>query len=165
MAQSKESKQIQILRKNSAIGLINPIKAQSSIPFKWKIGLLFALFGLFWTKNRVGSKGKGSESKSNISNLLSHQFSPVENTRSLVSNFAATGHKGRFRKILTYIFRFGCFSWYHPHIFEKNDLDFLLQNIILNWNAPFLRSQKSKPKKLVCPFLLALFHFETNLIK
>ena len=28
-----------------------------------------------------------------------------------------------------------------------------------------VKSQKSKTKKLVCPFLIALFHFETNLIK
>ena len=28
-------------------------------------------------------------------------------------------HKGNFQKILTRIFRFGCFSWYHVYIFEK----------------------------------------------
>ena len=27
------------------------------------------------------------------------------------------------------------------------------------------RSQKLKTKKLVCPFLVILFHFETNLIR
>ena len=29
-------------------------------------------------------------------------------------------HKGHFRKILTQIFKFGFFYWYHAYVFEKN---------------------------------------------
>ena len=31
------------------------------------------------------------------------------------SIFATIHHKGRFRKMLTRIFKFGCFSWYHTY--------------------------------------------------
>ena len=40
-----------------------------------------------------------------------------------------------------------------------------MQNLILNRLGTNLKSKKSKPKKLVFPFLFALFHFRTDLIK
>ena len=36
-----------------------------------------------------------------------------------LSSFAAMGHKGYFKKVLTRIFTFGCFYWYYAYIFEK----------------------------------------------
>ena len=33
----------------------------------------------------------------------------------IFSSFAAVDHKGHFRKILTWIFKFGWFSWYHSY--------------------------------------------------
>ena len=58
MVRIKESKKMQ--GKNSAIWLSNYVKAKSlsPLPLKWKTGLLFALFGHFWAKNRVWSKVK-----------------------------------------------------------------------------------------------------------
>ena len=57
-----------ILDKNSAIGLsesVNP-NPVTLLPFKWKIGLLFALFERFLLKKGVWSQFKGPESKSNL---------------------------------------------------------------------------------------------------
>ena len=56
-----------ISEQNSDIGLsksLNP-NTVALLPFKWKVGLLFALFEHFFVKIRVWSKVKGSESKSN----------------------------------------------------------------------------------------------------
>ena len=67
MAKIQENKKI--VDKNSVIGLsksaINTNLAALS-PFKWKIGLLFALFEGFSVKIRAWSKAIGSESKSNL---------------------------------------------------------------------------------------------------
>ena len=67
MAKIKENKKL--VDKNSVIGLsksaINTNTAALS-PFKWKIGLLFALFESFSVKIRAWSKVKGSEPKSNL---------------------------------------------------------------------------------------------------
>ena len=75
------------------------------------------------------------------------------------SSFVAIDHKGHFRKILTRIFKFRCFSWFHTPIFEKNELDLLMQNLMLNQLTPISNSKNEKYKKLVCPFLIALFLF------
>ena len=46
------------------------------------------------------------------------------------------------------IFKFGCFSWYHAYIFEKNGSDILVQNLMLNRLNRMLnfKSQNEKPK-------------------
>ena len=46
----------------------------------------------------------------------------------MFSSFAATDHKGHFKKVLIRILKFGCFSWYYAYIFEKNKLNFPMQN-------------------------------------
>ena len=76
------------------------------------------------------------------------------------SSFAAIYHKRHFRKVLTRIFEFGCLSWYNAYVFEKNELDCLIQNLLLNWLALI-----SNPKNEKAKSSYALFHFETNLIK
>ena len=66
MAEIVENKKIQ--DENSAIGLsesVNP-NPVALLPFKWKIGLLFALFERFLVKKSVWPHFKGSESKSNL---------------------------------------------------------------------------------------------------
>ena len=40
-----------------------------------------------------------------------------------------------------------------------------MQNLMLNPLAPISNPRNEKTKKLVCPFLIALFHFEANKIK
>ena len=52
------------------------IKALSPLLFLLKIRLLFALFELFWAGNRAGGKGKGSESKLDISYFIKKNFNP-----------------------------------------------------------------------------------------
>ena len=83
--------------------------------------------------------------------ILSTQFLSTSCKKVLVPTFSSFGaiyHKGHFRKSLTQIFKFSCFAWYHAHIFEKNELDFLLQNLMLNWLAPILNYKKEKEKSL-----------------
>ena len=66
MAQIAENKNIE--DENSANGLsksVNP-NPVALLPFKWKIGLLFALFERFWVKKGAWSPFKGPESKSNL---------------------------------------------------------------------------------------------------
>ena len=75
------------------------------------------------------------------------------------SSFESIYHKGHFRKSLTQIFKFSCFSWYHAYIFEKNELDFLMQNLMLNRLAPIFNHKKEKGKACLP------FYSETNLIK
>ena len=63
MAEIVENKKIQ--DENSAIGLsesVNP-NPVALLPFKWKIGLLFALFERFLVKKGAWSHFKGSEWK------------------------------------------------------------------------------------------------------
>ena len=70
--------------------------------------------------------------------------------------------------MLNQIFKFDCTSWYYAYISQKkkkkknlrNEVEFNAKSIDTN-----LKSQKSKSKILVFPFLIALFHFETYLIK
>ena len=65
-AEIVENKKIQ--DQNSAIGLsesVNP-NPVALLPFKWKIGLLFALFKRFLVKKGAWSHFKGPESKSNL---------------------------------------------------------------------------------------------------
>ena len=87
---------------------------------------------------------------------------PVKDVVLVLSSFGTIAYKVHFRKVLTQIFKFGCFSWYHVYIFHENDAD-------AKFNAKSIRTnfkyQKLKAKKLVYPFLVAVLHFETNLIK
>ena len=49
-----------------------------------------------------------------------HDFWSASGKKNLVpvfSSFTAIDYKEHFRKILTGIFKFGCFSWYHDYIF------------------------------------------------
>ena len=66
MAEIRENKKIG--DKNSAIGLSESVKPNpiAILPFKWKIGLLFAFFERFLVKKGVWSRFKEPESKSNL---------------------------------------------------------------------------------------------------
>ena len=91
--------------------------------------------------------------------ILSTQFLSSSCKKILVptfSNFGAIYHKGHFRKILTQIFKFTCFSSYNAYVFEKNELVFLMKNLMLNRLAPILNDKK---EKACLPF-----YSETNLI-
>ena len=62
-----------------------------------------------------------------------------------------------FQKNCNWIFKFGCFSCCHDYIFEINELDYLMQNLMLNQLAPISNTKKWKSKNLVCPFPIAFF--------
>ena len=127
--------------------------------------LLFAIFELFLPGKRARSQVKRLElkfDKSYFMHTIPGQLSVKKKLVPTFSTFAAIDHKGHFRKILTRIFKFRCFSWFHTPIFEKNELDLLMQNLMLNQLTPISNSKNEKSKKLVCPFLIALFYFEAN---
>ena len=86
-----------------------------------------------------------------------------KNLIQIFSSFAAIDRKGHFRKILTRIFKFGSFYWYLHFlktIIKLPDAEFNAELIDTDF-----KSQKWKTKTFVCPFLIALFYFKTNLIK
>ena len=103
--------------------------ALSLLPIPGKIRLLLSLFGLFLAGNKAWSHIQGSKSKFDIPYLQSHNSWATLYQKSLLSaltSFAAIGTKRHFSKILTWIFKFGCFSQYHAHVFDKNEFDFLI---------------------------------------
>ena len=104
-------------RKTSATGLSKyvKIKVLFPLPFPRKIRLIFEIFGLFLPGNRRGHKSKG-QNQSLTKPISSTQFLSTSCKKHFVRtfpSFAAIDHKGYFRKILTQIFKFGYFSWYH----------------------------------------------------
>ena len=83
------------------------------------------------------------------------------------SSFAAIDNKGHFRKNLTGFSSLAVFLVAMP-TFLKKWVRYLIQNLMLNRLAPVSNPKNEKVKRsktLVCPFLVALFHFETSLIK
>ena len=107
------------------------------------------------TENREGSQVNELESKFDQSYFI-HTIPGQLPVKKIVtpkfSSFAAKDHKGHFRKILTQIFKFGYFSWYHAYSFEKNKLDFLMQNLILNRLAPISNLKNEEAKSSHAPF-------------
>ena len=75
--------------------------------------------------------------------MIPVQHSVKNNLILTFSIFAATNHKVHFRKVLTWILRFGCFSWCHTYIFENNTFKFPMQNLMLNWLAPIWNSKNA----------------------
>ena len=105
----------------SPIGLSKyvKLKALSLLPFPGTIRLLFAIFRLFLIGNRAGSLVKLLKSKFNRSHFthtIPGQFLVKKIWFQHFPIFAAIDHKGHFRKILTRIFKFGCFS----HLLKLN---------------------------------------------
>ena len=80
-----------------------------------------------------------------------------------IFQFSSYRSQRTFLKNFNWIFKFGCFSGTTP-TWKKwvRLLDSGFNAEAIGTNS---RSQKWKSKKFVCPFLVTLFHFETNLIK
>ena len=91
------------------------MKSLSFLPFPGKIRLLFALFGIFSPGNRAVSQVKGVESR--FGKYYFIQTIPGQLPVKTFSGFVAIDHKGHFRKMLTWVFKFGWFSWNHSYIF------------------------------------------------
>ena len=106
---------------------------------------LFSLWPIF-TGKQGGVTTQIGRTKVWQKPISSIQFLSTSCKNILVPTFSsfksAIDHKGHFRKSLTQIFKFSCFSWYHVYIFEKNELDFLMQNLMLNQRqlAPMLNA-------------------------
>ena len=66
-----------------------------------------------------------------------------------------------FLQYLGGIFKFGCFSWYHACIFEKNESEWCR---IQSW-VDYHQFQIPKMKNQKVSMSFSNFHFETNLIK
>ena len=84
------------------------IKSLSSLPFPGKIGLLFAIFGIFLPDNRVGSQVKGGESKFDkyyFIHTIPGQL-PVKKFWFKYSSFVAIDHRGHFRRTCIFVCSF-----------------------------------------------------------
>ena len=157
-AEIEKNKKIKTL--NSAIWLSKnrKIKAVPLLPFKWKIGLLFVLFGAFLGKKRGVVKWKRAQIKIWPTLLQSHNYGAYSSQKSFVpavASFAAISHKGRFFLILTHFLKFGCFSRYHTQLPGKNTCHFWMQNLILHPLIPtLLKSDKQNSRKCAIFFFL-----------
>ena len=76
----------------------------------------------------------------------------------LVSTYSSYRSQRAYKKNFNWIFKFGCFSRYHAYIFEKNELDFLMLNLKLNWLAPISNPKNEKAKSSYA-FSNCLFSF------
>ena len=77
--------------------------------------------------NKARSQFKGLEyifDKSYFIHAIPGQFPVKKSWFQQFSSFATIDYTGRFRKILTWTFNFGCFSWYHVYLFEKKRIKF-----------------------------------------
>ena len=147
-AEIEKNKKIKTLNSGIWLSKNRKIKAVPLLPFKWKIGLLFVLFGAFLGKKRGGVKGKRAQIE--ISHTLFYQhdswaYSSQKIFVPALASFAAIGRKGRVFLILSHFLKFGCFSRYHTHLPGKNTSHFPMQNLILHPLIPsLLKSDKQK---------------------
>lgn len=97
-----------------------------SSPLSSKNAITFCHFGSFLQEMGCGYTFNGWNQ-----NLTFDYSWPTLFKKSLVpvlSSFVAIGTKEHFSKILNRIFNFGYFSHNHTHIFDKNELKYLMQN-------------------------------------
>ena len=114
--------------------------------------------------NRARLQIKGLESKFDKAyfiHTISGQF-PIK-------KIEAIDLKENLRKMLTRIFKFGCFSRYHAYMFEENKLDFLMQNLMLNRLAPISNPKNEKEKSsyslFQLPFILRTISLRFPLLR
>ena len=75
----------------------------------------------------------------------------AKNFGSNIFQFCNYRSQSTFEKNVYWIFKFGRFSWYCTYIFEKNEFDYLMQNLMLNRQAPISNFKNEKAK---CSFAL-----------
>ena len=128
-------------------------KALSFLPFKWKIGLLFALFVHFWAKKGWGQRLQDQNQSLTqpipeppiAVNWIRKNFGPP--TFQFCCHWCQTTFQ---KKIWVWLL----FSVPRP-FFEKNKFHFLMQNLILNRLPPF--KIKKKQQKACMPFSISHF--------
>ena len=138
-------------------------KALFLLPFLKKMRLVFAQLGLFLAGNRARSQVKRSESKFDKSYFIQTIRGQLPVKKFGFHTFQFCGYKSQkhFRTILTWIFKFGCFSRYHAYIvtpIKIRTFDYLKQNLILNRLATISNS-KSKNQKVRMHFSNRTFSF------
>ena len=148
------------MRKNFSHSAIQICQNQGFIssPFSEKNTIIFCnIWAIFVTK-----QGGVSSQRARIKTwqILFHSHDSLSTSCKKIlvpafSSFVAIDHKGHFRKILTWIFKFGCFSWYHANILEKNELGFLMKNLMLNRMAPI---SNPKNEKVILDYLKKTVH-------
>ena len=161
MTEIGENKETQ--NENSAIGLpksVNP-NPLALLPFKWKIGLLFALFELFlWKKGRSPRlKGRNQNETRPMLPTRLLTFRLCKRFGSTICRSWAFWCKRSFFKISNHFVKFGCFSRYHTLFFKKNEFDFLVQNLILHRLAPNSNFKTLKQKSSCDNLFLLCFDF------
>ena len=112
-------------------------------------------------EKRAWCKVKGSESKSNLAyaGATIPGVLNMQKVRSLHMPVLSLSVLKVVFLISNHFFKFGCFSRYHSHFLEKNEFDFLVQNLILNSLAQFLNPKCERQKSWCDIFFLPCFHF------
>ena len=146
---AKIEKEFPILKK-LIIWLFKYIKTKSPLPFLGKLGY----FLHFWVEKRWASQVKCSQSK----------FKTAYSTQILFPVLRLQVPSDISDKFDPSFCKFGCSSGDHVRICERKWSIVPDAKFNPEWIGTNIKSQKWKTKKLVCPFLLALFHFETHLI-
>ena len=129
-----------------------PNMAKSKIyllsPFWEKYDYFWAYMDNFWEKRVRGYKSQ-DQNQSVTYPFHSHNSGKSYYQKSFIptfSSFAAISTKVHFSKILSRIFKFGCFSRYHAQVFDENMSQFLMQNLMLNRLAPIGNSKNKNQK-------------------
>ena len=118
---AKIEKKSAVVRKNFSHWAIQICQSEVFISssFSRKNTITFCNIWDIFTRKQDGVTSQRSRIK--ILQMIFHPHdswssSCKKNLVQIFSSFAALDHKGRFRKILTRIFKFGWFSWYHTYI-------------------------------------------------
>ena len=96
----------------------------------------------YFCPNRAGSQVKGLESKFDKTYFIHAIPGQLPVKKILVSTFSSFAVIDR----KAWIFKFDSFSSYHTYIFEKTELDLLMQSLMLNRLAPISNPKNEKGK-------------------
>ena len=134
------------------VSISSPVHRKNTITF-CNIWALFA-----WKRGRVTNQRVRIKIWQNFVNLYKHFGSNI-------FQFWSYRSQRTFQENFNWIFKFGCYSWYQAYFFEKKWIRLPHAEFYGESTDNNFKSQQWKSKKLVCLFLIALCHFETNLIK
>ena len=122
---------IQICQNQGSISF--PLSQKNTITFS-NIWVIFAR-----KQGRVTNQRVRIKIWPNFVNLL-------KNLGSNIFQFCSYRSQRTFQKNFSWIFKVGCFSWYHAYIFDKNELGYLTKNLMLNQLAPISNPKNEKAK-------------------
>ena len=130
--------------------------------FQEKYDYFLSHFGGILVKKGAWSHFKGSESKSHLA-YTGTTIPGIQNMQRVWSQhmpvLSLSVTKVVFFLIFNHFFKFRCFFRYHAPTIEKNEVDFLVQNLILSRMAPVWNFKTLKQKSSCGIFFMPRFHF------